>query len=153
MNTGKPSWGSAEAGTTTVEAGVTISFLLLLILGTVEFGQTFCTYNTMLLSVEQAGRYAMVNNQGTPDTCGAQSQAPGCPTVTNTPLANCSAARAQQVLSAYQGPNVGVSVAEDMTTSPATITICASYSVDFIPPQLLPYGPINLTRQVTVPLI
>jgi len=153
MNTGKPSRGSAEAGTTTVEAGVTISFLLLLIFGAVEFGQTFFTYNTMLLSVEQAGRYAMVNNQGLPDTCGAQSQAPGCPTVTNTPLANCSAARAQQVLSAYQAPNIGVSVRENTTVSPATMTICASYSFDFLTPRLLPYGPINLTRQVTVPLI
>jgi Flp pilus assembly protein TadG len=153
MKTAKLSRGSTEAGTTTVEAGVTISFLLLLILGTVEFGQTFCTYNTMLLAVEQAGRYAMVNNQGLPDTCGAQSQAPGCPTVTNTPLANCSAARAQQVLSAYQAPNIDVSVAEDITTSPATITICASYSVNFVAPQLLPYGTLNLTRQVTVPLI
>lgn len=153
MSSKKPYRGSAEAGTTTVEAGVTISFLLLLILGTVEFGQTFCTYDTMLLAVEQAGRYAMVNHQGLPDACGAQSQAPRCPTLSNTPLANCSAARAQQVLSAYQAPNIGVSVTEDITASPATITICASYSVYFVAPQLLPYGPLSLTRQVTVPLI
>jgi TadE-like protein len=153
MNAEKASRGSAEAGTTTVEAGVTVSFLLLLIFGTVEFGQTFCTYNTMLLAVEQAGRYAMVNHQGLPDTCGAQNQAPRCPALSNTPLANCSAALAQQVLSAYQVPDIGVSVTEDITASPATITICASYSVEFAAPQFLPFGPFNLTRQVIVPLI
>jgi Flp pilus assembly protein TadG len=142
-----------DDGTAAVEFGVTMSVLLLLIVGSVEFGRAFWTYNTMLLAVEEAGRYAMVYNQGTPVTCGAQSQALRCPTLSNTPLANCSAARAQQVLSAYQAPIIDVSVKEDTTSSPATITICASYSLDFVAPQLLPYGPLNLTRQVTVPLI
>jgi Flp pilus assembly protein TadG len=153
MNTRKSSRRSAEAGTTTVEAGVTISLLLLIILGVVEFGQTFCTYNTMILAVEEAGRYAMVHNQGPPAGCSAQNQAPRCPTLSNTPLANCSAALAQQFLSAYQAPNIDVSVTEDRTSIPGTITICASYSVDFVPPLLFPYDSVNLTRQVTVPLI
>jgi Flp pilus assembly protein TadG len=153
MNDGAPLRRGVEEGTAAVEAGVIMSVLLLLIVGSVEFGRVLWTYNTMLLAVEEAGRYAMVYNQGPPVTCGAQSQAPQCPTLSNTPLANCSAVRAQQVLSAYQAPNMYVSVKEDTTSSPATITICASYSVDFVAPQLLPYGPLNLTRQVTVPLI
>ena len=153
MRVSPPSRRSSEDGTATVEAGVTISALLLLIVGTVEFGQALWTSNTMLLAVEEAGRYAMVYNQGPPETCGAQSQAPRCPTLSNTPLANCSAARAQQVISAYQAPNIDVSVKEDTTSSPPTITICASYSLDFVAPQLLPYGPLSLTSQVTVPLI
>jgi hypothetical protein len=107
----------------------------------------------MLLALEEAVRYAMVNNQGPPVTCGAQSQAALCPTLSNTPLANCSAARAQQVLSAYQSPNIDVSVNEDPTSSPTTITVCASYSLNFVAPQLLPYGPLNLTSQITVPLL
>jgi Flp pilus assembly protein TadG len=153
MRVSQPSRRSSEDGSATVEAGVTISALLLLIVGTVEFGQALWTSNTMLLAIEEAGRYAMVYNQGPLDTCGAQSQAPRCPILSNTPLANCSAARAQRVLSAYQAPNIDVSVREDGTSSPATITICASYSLDFVPLQLLPYGALNLTRQVTVPLI
>ena len=153
MRVSRPSRRSSEAGSAAVEAGVTISALLLLIVGTVEFGQAVWTSNTMLLAVEEAGRYAMVYNQGPLDTCGAQSQAPRCPILSNTPLANCSAARAQRVLSAYQAPNIDVSVREDSTSSPATITICASYSFDFVPLQLLPYRGLNLTRQVTVPLI
>ena len=153
MRVSRPSRRSSEAGGATVEAGVTISALLLLIVGTVDLGQAVWTSNTMLFAVEEAGRYAMVYNQGPLDTCGAQSQAPRCPIPSNTPLANCSAARAQRVLSAYQAPNIDVSVREDRTSSPATITICTSYSFDFVPLQLLPYRGLNLTRQVTVPLI
>jgi Flp pilus assembly protein TadG len=148
-----PSRRGTEQGTAAVEASITISVLLLLIVGSIEFGRALWTYNTMLVAVEEAGRYAMVYHQGPPVTCGAQSQAPSCPAFSNTPLANCSAARAQQVLSAYQAPNIDVSVKEDTTSSPATITICTSYSVDFVTPQLLPYGPLNLTHQLTVPLI
>jgi len=130
MRVSRPSRRSSEAGSAAVEAGVTISALLLLIVGTVEFGQAVWTSNTMLLAVEEAGRYAMVYDQGPLDTCGAQSQAPRCPILSNTPLANCSAARAQRVLSAYKAPNIDVSVRGDSTSSPATITICASYSLD-----------------------
>jgi len=154
MKLSKQSRGGTEAGSATVEAGVTISLLLLLTVGIVEFGQAFWTYNTMLLAVEEAGRYAMVYNHGPPLACSAQSQAPSCPTLSNTPVANCSAALAQRILSAYQTPNIDVSVTEDRTSFPATITICASYSGgEFVAPQLLPYGPLSLTRQVTVPLI
>jgi Flp pilus assembly protein TadG len=153
MRVSEPSRHSSEDGAAAVEAVVSISVLLVLILGIVEFGQAFWTYNTMLLAVEEAGRYAMVYNQGPPEGCATQRQAPQCPILSNTALANCSAALAQQFLSAYQAPNIRVSVAEDRTSSPARITICASYSLDFIAPQLLPYGPLTLARQVTVPLI
>jgi Flp pilus assembly protein TadG len=148
-----PSRCGTEQGTAAVEVSITISALLLLIVGSIEFGRALWTYNTMLLAVEEAGRYAMVYNEDAQIPCGAQSQAPRCPTLSDTPLANCSAARAQQVLSAYQVPSIDVSVNEDTTSSPATMTICASYSFNFVAPQLLPYGPLNLTRQVTVPLI
>ena len=153
MRVSRPSRRSSEAGSAAVEAGVTISALLLLIVGTVDLGQAVWTSNTMLFAVEEAGRYAMVYDQGPLDTCGAQTQAPRCPILSNTPLANCSAARAQRVLSAYKAPNIDVSVRGDSTSSPATITICTSYSFDFVPLQLLPYRGLNLTRQVTVPLI
>ena len=153
MNDRAPARRGAEEGAAAVEAGVTMSVLLLLIVGSVEFGRAFWSYNTMLLAVEEAGRYAMVHNHGPGETCSAQSQALDCPTLSNTPLANCSAERVQQVMSAYQAPSVGVSVREDATVSPATMTICASYSFDFVAPVLLPYGPLNLTSRVTVPLI
>jgi Flp pilus assembly protein TadG len=136
-----------------VEAGLIMSVLLLLVFGSVELGRTFWTYNTMLLAVEEAGRYAMTYNHGAAVACKPQSQTSYCPILSNTPLADCAASRAQQVLSAYQAPNIGISVSEDTASVPATITVCASYSFSFIAPQLLPGGPLHLTSQVTVPLI
>jgi Flp pilus assembly protein TadG len=153
MNIGKPGRRIEEAGNATVEAAATMSVLLLLILSIVAFGQTLCAYNTMLLVAEEAGRYAMVHNHEPPDACAAQKQTPRCPIPSNTPLANCAAARTEQLLIAYHGSQIEVSVAEDRTSSPATMTICTSYPLDFLMPQLLPYGPLTIARQVTVPLI
>jgi Flp pilus assembly protein TadG len=153
MISGSASGCSAERGAVAVEAGIIMPALLLLVVGCVEFGRVLWTYNTMLFAVEEAGHYAMVYNNDRPVTCGLQSQAPRCPILSDTPLANCSAARARQVLSAYQTPYIDVSVKEDSTASPATVSICASYSLDLVAPQLLPYGPLNLTRRITVPLL
>jgi Flp pilus assembly protein TadG len=142
-----------DQGSTAVEASIILSALLLLIFGTIEFGRALWTENTMLLAVQEAGRFAMISNDSLPISCGAQSQAPSCPAPSNTPLANCAAALAQQVLSAYQAANIEISVKEDQTSAPATITICASHSFGFAAPGLLPYGPLNLKSQVTVPLV
>jgi Flp pilus assembly protein TadG len=144
---------TTEAGTAAVEAVIIMSGLLLAVVGGVETARALWTYNTMLMAVEQAGRYAMTYNHRPPASCTAQSQASQCPALSNTPLANCSAWYARQILAAYRAPAVAVSVAVDMTTSPATVTICASHSFDFIAPQLLPYGPLDLISSVTVPVI
>jgi hypothetical protein len=130
-----------------------MSTMLLAVVGSVEFARAFWIYDTMLFAVQQAGRYAMAYDHHPPATCLAQSQASNCPILSDTPLANCSAWYTQQVLSAYRAPPMGVSVTVDVTTSPPTTTICASYSFDFVVPQLLPYGPLDLTSRVTVPLI
>jgi Flp pilus assembly protein TadG len=143
----------AEEGAAAVEAALVMAVLLLLLGGSIEFAQAMWTYNTMRLAVEQASRYAMVYNHGTPAICGAQKQAADCPVLSNSPLANCSAWQARQVLSAYRLSAVAVSVSEDTTSTPTTITVCASYSFDFLAPQLLPFGPLDLTSHVTVPLI
>jgi Flp pilus assembly protein TadG len=130
-----------------------MSVLSLVVIGSVEAARALWTYNTMLIAVEQAGRYAMVSNHRPSATCIAQTQASKCPVLSNTPLANCSAWYAEQVLAAYRAPAIGVSVAVDTTTSPATITICASHSFAFIAPLVLPYGPLDLVSSVTVPMI
>ena len=153
MNSRKRSWHAAEAGSAAVEAALIMSALLLAVVGTVETARALWTYNTMLIAVEQAGRYAMMYNHRQPAICVAQTQAAQCPALSNTPLANCSAWYAQQVLAAYRTPSVGVSVAVDLTTSPASVTICASRSFDFIAPHLLPHGPLDLMSSVTVPMI
>lgn len=144
---------SAEDGATAVEAALIMAVLLLLLVGSFEFARALWAYNTMLLAVEEAARFAMVYNHGAPMICEAQAPASGCAAPSNTPLANCAASQARQVLSAYQNPNVAVSVLEDATSTPAAITVCASYSFDFLAPRLLPYGPLDLTSRVTVPLL
>jgi Flp pilus assembly protein TadG len=153
MNEGKGFWLGAEEGTAAVEAGLIVGVLLLLIVGSVELGRALWTYNTMVLAIEEAGRYAMVHRDGSTGTCAAQSQASLCPTLSNTALANCSAARARQVFSAYQAGDIEVSVNEDTTSSPGTLTICASSTVGFVAPLLFPLGQLDLTSRVTVPLI
>jgi Flp pilus assembly protein TadG len=153
MNSRKRSGHASEAGSAAVEAALIMSVLLLAVVGPVETARALWTYNTMLIAVEEASRYAMTYNHRPPAICVTQTQAAQCPALSNTPLANCSAWYAQQVLAAYQTSSIGVSVAVDMTTSPATVTICASHSFDFIAPHLLPFGPLDLMSSVTVPMI
>ena len=153
MNCCRPSRRAAEAGSSAVEAAFIMSVLPLALVGAVEFARALWIYNTMLIAVEQAGRYAMAYNHRPPAVCMAQTQASQCPALSDTPIANCTAWYAQQVLAAYRTLPIGVSVSVDTTTSPATVTICASHSFDFIAPHLLPYGPLDLMSSVTVPMI
>jgi hypothetical protein len=44
-------------------------------------------------------------------------------------------------------------VNEDTTSSPVTITICVSFALDFVLPQIRRCGSLNVTREVTVPVI
>ena len=142
-----------DQGSAAVEASIILSALLLLIVGSIEFGRALWTGNTMQLAIQEAGRFAMISNDAPPTSCGAQSQTPSCPAPSNTPLANCAAALAQQVLSSYQVTNIEISVREDQASTPATITICARHSVGFAAPGVLPFGPLDLKSQVTVPLV
>jgi TadE-like protein len=151
----------SEEGATAVEAAIVLSTFLVITLGLVQFATAYWNYTTMLLAVDEGGRYAMVNNQGPPAPCGAQTQAPGCPLLTGGALENCAVARAQTVLANYQAPNTIAVSANRIAgsgpplgppVSPDKLTICSSYSFSFIAPTLLPFGPIALQRQVTVPL-
>jgi Flp pilus assembly protein TadG len=145
----------SEKGATAVEAAIVLSTFLVITLGLVEFAVAYWNYSTMLLAVDEGGRYAMVYNQGPPAPCGAQTQAPGCPLLTAGALENCTAARAQTVLTNYKAPNTVAVSAKLIPPSgafPAKMNICASYSFGFMAATLLPYGPIALQGQVTVPL-
>jgi hypothetical protein len=146
-------WRGADDGAAAVEAAVIVGGLLLAVFGSIEFGRAFWTYNTMVLAVEQAGRYAMVHAGGTVEVCRAQAAAGNCPEPSATPLANCSAARAREVLLSYWVGDIAIAVREDATSTPKTMTICASSSFGFLAPRLLPYGSLDLTSRVTVPLI
>ena len=62
MNSRKRPGHAADAGSAAVEAALIMSALLLAAVGTVETARALWTYNTMLIAVEQAGRYAMMYN-------------------------------------------------------------------------------------------
>jgi Flp pilus assembly protein TadG len=142
----------SRKGATAVETAIVLSAFLLLILGMIQFAMLYWNYSTMVLAVDEAGRYAMVYNQGPPTACSAQTQASGCPTLTNNALANCAAAQARTILTNYTAPStVAVSVSQNTGVTPNTMTICASSTFGIIAPYLLP-GSISLKRQVTVPL-
>lgn len=136
-----------EEGSAAVEAALVLPILLLFIIGSVEFGRALWTYHTMLLAVEEAGRYAMVYG-ASPNLLSSAS----CPNVTTVTLSNCAVAKANAYLAAYGGTGVTVSPSEDSSTPP-NLTITATYPFNFVTPGLLPYGPITLSSQVTVPTI
>jgi Flp pilus assembly protein TadG len=121
--------------------------LLLFMIGSVEFGRALWMYHTMLLAVEEGGRYAMVYGQS-PNLLTA-----ACPNVTTVSLQNCTQAKANAYLATYYGGTDVIVTAVPDTSTPANMTISATYSFNFITPVLLPFGPITLTSTVTVPTI
>jgi TadE-like protein len=141
-----PSRRGGEEGSAAVEAAFILPLLLLVLIGSVEFGRAFWTYHRMLLAVEEAGRYAMVYG-ASPSLLTSAS----CPGVSGTvTLPNCAVARANAYLAAYGTTGITVSPSED-TSSPKNLTITATHAFNFIVPNLLPFGPINLSTQVKVP--
>src|SRR5881397_627055 len=62
-----------DEGAAAIEAALVLPVLFLFILGIVQFGMALWQWNTMLLAVEQAGRYVMINNSSCGVSC-AESQ-------------------------------------------------------------------------------
>ena len=134
-----------DEGSVAVEAGIAFAFLIPILFGIIEFGIAFYSLNSMQLVIEEAGRYAMVNNTANAATC------PGTPPAGCPPIAQCVATKATQVLASYSvlsSPSVSVSgCTAGTTTIPAMMTIRGS----FTPVNLLVPIPA-LTTQITVPL-
>jgi Flp pilus assembly protein TadG len=142
-------FGRSGQGATAVETAIIITALMPLIFGMVQFAQIFWTWNTMLLGIEEAGRYAMVYNPT--NFPNFPSGAPACGANPAT-LSNCAVAQANTVLAAYPSPNVTVSCSAGCEAGGATMTFQGTFTFNFITPVLFPYGPITLTSQYTVPL-
>jgi len=121
-----------------LEAALTILPLMLLILGSIQFGLVLWTWNAMLLAVEEAGRYAMLYN---PTTYPNGPPAANCSAATAT-LANCAAAWGNQ-----NWDNIfTVSCTSGCIGAPPTMTFTATYTFTFI-------NSISLSRSIQVPLI
>jgi Flp pilus assembly protein TadG len=124
-----------DEGTAAIEAALVLPVLFLLILGIIEFGMAMWQWNTMLLAVEQAGRYVMVNINNA-----------GCDV-------SCAEGQMQAVLSGASvctTPSSGqICVSASTSTgTPSTMTLTAAYSFNF----LALTGPFTITSQGTVPL-
>jgi Flp pilus assembly protein TadG len=152
-----------DEGATAVEAAITISLALALVLGILEFGMALWQWNTMALAVEEAGRHVMVSiNSGTP-----------CNT------ASCAETQLKATLSSYGGlvtsansgicsgtpPNLTAPSAGSICVyatapggaNPQTMTLTAvyAYSNIIVPTGLLAgnlAGPFTSTSQATFPL-
>ena len=116
-----------------MEAALILPILILAILGIIEFGTAFWQWNTMLLAVEQAGRYVMVNNT----SCGVA----------------CAETQMQSVLSGASvctTPAAGQVCVSASTSAgtPSTMTLTAAYSFNL----LALFNPFTITSQGTVPL-
>jgi hypothetical protein len=120
-----------EQGAVSVEAAVTVSALLFLVLGAIQIGLLYFTWNTMLLAAEEAGRYAMLYHR-------YPNNPPGCADT----LANCAVLWANQNFG-----NVFPVTADpaDPNCLPG-MSFTAAYTINII-------IPISLTRYVCVPLI
>jgi Flp pilus assembly protein TadG len=123
-----------DEGTAAVEAALIAPVLFFAILGIIEFGMAFWQWNTMLLAVEQAGRYVMVNNS----SCNV----------------SCAETQMQAVLSSASvctTPSAGQICVSASTSAgtPSTMTLTAAYSFNL----LSLFGSFTITSQGTVPLI
>jgi Flp pilus assembly protein TadG len=122
-----------DEGVAAIEAAFILPILFFAILGIVEFGTAFLQWNTLLLSVEQAGRYVMVNNT----TCDV----------------SCAETQMQTILSSAAvctTPSAGQICVSASTTAgtPSTMTLTAAYGFNL----LSLFGPFTMTSQGTVPL-
>ena len=122
-----------DEGVAAIEAAFILPILFFAILGIAEFGTAFWQSNTLLLAVEQAGRYVMVNNA----TCDV----------------SCAETQMQTILSSAAvctTPSAGQICVSASTTAgtPSTMTLTAAYGFNL----LSLFGPFTMTSQGTVPL-
>jgi Flp pilus assembly protein TadG len=132
LKTSERGWNE---GATAVETALVISVLMLLLFGVIGFGYALWQWNTMMLAVEQAGRYVMINYNN------------GC-------NAGCAVSQMQTVLtsaSSCNNPKAGqmcVSATPILATTPPTMTLTSAYNLNLIP--LIPS--FTMTTQTVVPL-
>jgi Flp pilus assembly protein TadG len=123
----------SEGGATAVEMAVVLMAVILLILGVIEFSIAYWSMHTLLVAVEEVGRWVMINNTSPSVTTDAQTRMqlylPAASSICTTPSAG------QYCVSA--------------TASNGTVTLTASYGYNVIG---ITGSPLILKSQNTVPL-
>jgi len=135
-------WGNqamrSEEGAVAVETAISLSLLLMLVFGIIEFSLAFWQWNTMRYAVSEAGRYVMVNNATCGTSC-AQSQMQ-----THLPTAAICTT-----------PSAGAMCVNATTTAgtPSIMTLTARYSFTYngLTSLLGVTGPTLITSRTMVP--
>ncbi len=155
--TPKRAW---DEGATAVETAITISLSLALVFGIFEFGLALWQGNTMVLAVEEAGRYVMVNNTSCNTASCAETQLKatlssygGLVTSANSGICTGSPPN----LTAPSAGSICVYATAPAGANPQTMTLTAiyAYSNIIVPSGLLAgnlAGPFTSTSQATFPL-
>lgn len=123
-----------------VEAAFVLPVLLLLMVAIMKFGTAFWQWHTMLLAVEQAGRYVMVNS----NSCTSSNSY--CQSIAETQMQ--SVLTSASVCTTPSAGQMCVSASADTSASPYTLTLTANYSFDFFGLT----GPFTIKSEGTVPL-
>jgi Flp pilus assembly protein TadG len=126
-----------DEGATAVETALVISILMLLLFGIMEFGYALWQWNTMMLAVEQAGRYVMINYGASPP-CGTSCAVTQMQTVL-TSASSCTTPTAGQIC---------VSATTSLATTPPTMTLTSAYNINLV--ALIPS--FTMKTQTVVPL-
>ena len=121
-----------EKGAAAVEMAFILPVFLLFVLGIIEFGRAYWTYNSMQLAIDEAGRYAMIH------TTASDSQ------IASTAKAN---------LYGLDPSKFTITTANTTSNGINYKIIKATYTFSFIAPGVLPFGNILLTRQTEVPIL
>jgi Flp pilus assembly protein TadG len=147
----------SEEGSVAVETTIVLAVLLALMFGIIEFGTTFFQWNTMVLAVEEAGRFIMLNNGCNTPTCGENRLQTALTNLGYSTPPICSV-----TMGSIVPPTAGsICVYATKTTgtppAPDTITLTAVYAYDniIVPSGLLVgslSGPFTVTGQATFPL-
>src|SRR6266481_4661475 len=131
-----------EEGATAVEGALIIGVLVLLIFGIIEFGMTLWNWNTMVLAVEDAGRYVMVKyasgSSSCDTTCAVGQMQAILATAPGTVSTTCTTPTADQICLS----------ASTTAGTPSLMTLTAAYGFKVI--GLSPT--YTLTSQGTFPL-
>jgi Flp pilus assembly protein TadG len=124
-----------DEGAAAIEAALILPVLFLFVLGIAQCGMALWQWHTMLLAVEQAGRWAMINNADTNLVADVENQMQ----LVLPTAAVCTTPTSGQTC-------VSASITAG---TPSTMTLSAAYSFS---PFAAFFQPFTITSQGTVPL-
>jgi Flp pilus assembly protein TadG len=155
MTRGRPPRYGWDEGATAVELALILSLLMMLMVGIMEFAVGFWRWNTMLIVVQDVGRYVMIKSGDgiSGNTCDAdcakQQLADRLTEASSTcgDPANPSAGQMCVDAIVTAGTPGDPTATPPVLSTPATMVLSATYGFNF-----LTSSPFRLTASTTVPM-